>query len=118
LAVSFLFYSSFFKNPGGFLDSFRSLTGYLKKAAEPGWHQHGFWYYFSLLLYKKGGAGSPLFSEIPVLLLAFYGAGLSFISLSRRAAENFRAYFASFALITALTYSAIPYKTPWNMLVF
>ncbi|MDI6697496.1 MAG: TIGR03663 family protein [Candidatus Saccharicenans sp.] len=118
LAVSFLFYSSFFKHPDGFLDAFRALGGYLEKAAEPGWHRHGFWYYFSLLLYRKAGAGGPLFSEIPVLALALYGAVLSFIRLSRRAAENFRAYLTLFALTTALIYSAIPYKTPWNLLVF
>jgi len=118
VAVSFIFYSSFFKYPEGFLDSFRALAGYVQKAAEPGWHRHGFWHYFSLLLYRKGGAGSPLFSEIPILALALYGVVLSFIRLSRKADDNFRAYLAAFALMAALIYSAIPYKTPWNMLVF
>ncbi|MGB4703924.1 MAG: flippase activity-associated protein Agl23 [Candidatus Saccharicenans sp.] len=118
LAVSFLFYSSFFKHPEGFLDAFRALSGYLEKAAEPGWHRHGFWYYFSLLIYRRAEAGGPIFSEIPVLALALFGAILSFIRLSRKPHENFRAYLTLFALSTALIYSAIPYKTPWNMLVF
>jgi uncharacterized protein (TIGR03663 family) len=118
LVVSFLFYSSFFKYPQGFLDSLRAFSGYTEKAMESGWHHHGFFYYFSLLFYQKGGPGSPVFSEIPFLVLALFGAVMSFTRSSRKWAENFRAYLAIFALTTALVYSAIPYKTPWNMMVF
>ncbi|MCR4395897.1 MAG: TIGR03663 family protein [Candidatus Saccharicenans sp.] len=118
VAVSFIFYSSFFQYPRGFVDSFRAFSGYAQKALEAGWHRHGFWYYFSLLLFHKGSPPSPVFSEIPFLLLALYGAILSFIRLSRKPAENFRVYLALFALIASVIYSALPYKTPWNMLVF
>jgi uncharacterized protein (TIGR03663 family) len=118
LAVSFVFYSSFFQQPQGFLDSFRAFSNYGQKAMEPGWHRHGFWYYFSLLFYHKGRGHSPVFSEIPFLLLALAGVVLSFARMSRKNAENFRGYLALFSLLTALVYSAIPYKTPWNMLIF
>ncbi|MCX8161200.1 MAG: TIGR03663 family protein [Candidatus Saccharicenans sp.] len=118
LAVSFGFYSSFLKYPQGLVDSFRALSGYTQKALEAGWHRHGFWYYFSLLFFHKGGSQSPIFSEIPFLLLALYGAILSFARMSRKPAENFKVFLALFSLITALAYSAIPYKTPWNLLIF
>lgn len=118
LAISFIFFSSFFKYPEGFLDSFRALAGYTRKAVEAGWHQHGFWYYFSLLFFHKGGPHSPVFSEIPFLALALYGLVLSLARRSRNKAENFKPYLALFAVITALVYSAIPYKTPWNLLIF
>ncbi|MDY0231891.1 MAG: TIGR03663 family protein [Candidatus Saccharicenans sp.] len=118
LAISFLFYSSFFQHSQGFLDSFRAFSNYTEKAVEAGWHHHGFFYYFSLLFYQKGGPRSPVFSEIPFLVLALVGTVVSFSRLSRKYAENFRSYLAIFALSTALVYSAIPYKTPWNLLVF
>jgi len=120
LAVSLAFYSSFFKYPQGFLDSFKALAGYGQKGLEAGWHRHPFWYYFSLLFYRHGAAGSPVFTEIPFLALALFGMVVSFIELrkSRKSSENFRAYLAFLAVITALIYSAIPYKTPWNMLTF
>jgi uncharacterized protein (TIGR03663 family) len=116
--VSFVFYSSFFRYPQGFIDSFRALSGYAQKAVEAGGHRHGFLYYFSLLLFHKRGPGTPVFSEIPFLLLALYGLVLSFARLSRKPAENFKVYLALFSLVTALAYSAIPYKTPWNLLIF
>lgn len=116
--VSFVFYSSFFKYPQGFIDSFRALTGYTQKAVEAGGHRHGFLFYFSLLFFHKGGPGSPVFSEIPFLLLAVYGLVLSLARLSRKPAENFKVYLALLSLITALVYSVIPYKTPWNLLIF
>ena len=120
LAVSFVFYSSFFKYPQGFLDSFKALAGYGQKGLEAGWHQHPFWYYFGLLFYHHGAPGSPVFTEIPFLALALFGMVVSFMELSksRKSSENFRAYLAALAVITALVYSAIPYKTPWNMLTF
>ena len=118
LAVSFIFYSSFLRYPQGLMESYRSLAGYTHKALEAGWHQHGFWYYFSLLFFHKEGPNSPVFSEIPFLALALYGLVLSLAGFSRKAAENFRPYLALFALVTALVYSAIPYKTPWNLLIF
>jgi len=118
LAISFVFYSSFFQHPQGFLDSFRAFSNYSHKAVEPGWHRHGFWYYFSLLFYHKGGGNSPVFSEIPFLLLALIGIILSIVRITRKNSENFRGYLAFFSLFTALVYSVIPYKTPWNMLIF
>ena len=118
LAISFVFYSSFFQHPQGFLDSFRAFSAYGQKAFDPGWHRHGFWYYFSLLFYHKGSGHSPVFSEIPFLLLALAGVVLSFARIRLKSAENFRGYLALFSLFTALVYSVIPYKTPWNMLIF
>ncbi|MBC7362686.1 MAG: TIGR03663 family protein [Candidatus Aminicenantes bacterium] len=118
MAISFVFYSSFFRHPQGFLDSFKAISGYSQKALSGGWHHHQFWYYFSLLFYHKGGAHSLVFSEIPFLLLAIIGAVLSFARMSRKNSENFRGYLALFSLATALVYSIIPYKTPWNLLIF
>ncbi|MGB9893913.1 MAG: flippase activity-associated protein Agl23, partial [Candidatus Saccharicenans sp.] len=118
MVISFLFYSSFFQNPRGFVDSIKAFSGYAQRAIETGWHKHGFWYYFNLLFYHKAGSNSPLFSEMPFLFLALFGAILSLARLNRKSSEDFKAYLAAFSLITALVFSAIPYKTPWNMLIF
>lgn len=118
LVVSFVFYSSFFKYPQGFLNSFKTVVGVGQKGpAEGGLHQ-GFWYYFGLLFYRHGAPGSPVFTEIPFLALALFGAVMSFVKLSKKSSDNFRPYLAVLGVITALIYSALPYKTPWNLLVF
>ena len=118
LSVSFIFYSSFFLKPEAFLDSFKALFRYSQRAVEAGWHQHGFWYYIKLLLFQKSGPRSPVFSEAIGLILAAAGMVIAFARASKKPSENFRVFLAVFAVVTALIYSAIPYKTPWNLLLF
>jgi uncharacterized protein (TIGR03663 family) len=118
ISVSFIFYSSFLQKPEAFLDSFKAFFGYSQRAVEAGWHHHGFWYYFELLFFQKAGPRSPVFSEVICLILAVVGMVIAFARASKKTSENFKVFVAIFALVTALIYSAIPYKTPWNLLLF
>jgi uncharacterized protein (TIGR03663 family) len=106
-----LFFSSFFANPKGILDSMAAFSGYFGKAASPGFHIHPPLYYFGLLTYAK--SGGLVWSEALILALAFLGI---FAGLRKRSAMIL--FLAVNALLAAAVFSLIPYKTPWNLLPF
>ncbi len=112
-----MLFSSFFSNPGGISDSFRSLGNYFSKAnAFPG-HHHPWYYYLSVVAFADV-EGFP-YSE--ALMVVLFVAGSYYLLRERRAASHpavlLRAV-AWFTILTAIVYSAIPYKTPWTMFTF
>ena len=106
-----LFFSSFFSNPKGILNSIAAFSGYFGKAGSPGFHVHPPLYYFGLLTYAK--SGGLVWSEALVLALAFFGL---FAGLRKRSAVIL--FLGVYSLLTAAVFSLIPYKTPWNLLPF
>jgi uncharacterized protein (TIGR03663 family) len=104
IASAGLLYSSFFRNPAGILDAFRTFAFWTKTAVrdhENPWYQHFAW----------------LREADPVLIyLGFAGILLTFVL--RR---SFVAVMASvWALLLFAAYSVVKYKTPWlglNMLL-
>jgi len=110
-ATAALFFSSFFTHPKGVLDSILAFQDYFAKGSQPGVHAHPAWYYFGLLSYFK--SGGLVWSEALVLALACLGVLAAFL---RRNA--FALFFSIFTLITAVLFSLVPYKTPWNVLPF
>ena len=117
LFVSALFFSSFFTNPKGILDSFLTYSTYLNRAGHNDWHIHPWYYYIKLLVYFKNPG--PLFSEAFIVLFAVYGAIVSIRYKDPGGADKGLVRFIAFySIIMALIYSAIPYKTPWSMLGF
>lgn len=116
--VSVLFYSSFFSNPAGVLDSVRTYATYLQRAGENELHIHPCYYYLKMLVWTKVGPG-PVWTEGFILLLAIVGfcaamAGTVPIGADLRLAR----FIGLYTLILMVVYSAIPYKTPWCMLGF
>ena len=116
--VSALFYSSFFKNPGGVLDSFRTYATYFDRAGNNQIHEHPWYYYLKMLIYSRYGRG-PIWSEALIVLLAVAGGAAV---LTRRGLPAVNMDFLRFILFYTLTmvvlYSVIRYKTPWCMLGF
>jgi uncharacterized protein (TIGR03663 family) len=113
-----LFYSSFFTNPAGLLDSFRSYASYFGQAGHNQFHIHPWYYYLKLLVYS-GAATGPAWTEAFVVILAAVGAilvvtrkGLG--SLDTRLLD----FLISYTVLMLIFYSAIPYKTPWCLLSF
>ena len=104
VASAGLLYSSFFRNPAGVLDAFRTFAFWTKTAVrdhENPWYQHVSW----------------LREADPVLIyLGFVGILLAF---ARR--RSFIAVMASvWALLLFAAYGVVKYKTPWlglNMLL-
>ena len=102
LAVYVLFYSSFFQNPFGIYDSFKTFAIWTKTGNEA--HVHPATQYIKWLVKQEG----------PLLFLGAAGAAIVVLK-----PKNSLALFCalwSFGLIAA--YSLIPYKTPWLMLSF
>jgi len=116
--VSALFYSSFFTNPDGILDSVRAYTTYFGRAGQSDLHVHPWYYYLDILTWMEGFERLTWNEDIIVV-----AAGFGFIvAMTKRYALSFDTtlirFIAFYTLIMTIVYSAIPYKTPWCMLGF
>jgi uncharacterized protein (TIGR03663 family) len=129
LSVAFLFFSSFFRNPNGIVDSLAAFKDYFARGTESGIHSHPWSYYLKTLLWTK--SEGVVWSEAIILVLAVAGIIAAFIrkkpnqgeagaaGLSPALASGFwPRYVASVAIILTAAYSALSYKTPWNLVVF
>jgi uncharacterized protein (TIGR03663 family) len=113
VAVAAIFYSSFFTNPDGILEPFRGARTYLDRGIAPVSHAHPWHYYLQLLAYSA--SGGLWWSEGLIVALAVVGG----LTAWRRSTDGFWArYLTCYVAITTVIFSAIPYKTPWNVLPF
>jgi uncharacterized protein (TIGR03663 family) len=116
--VAALFYSSFLTAPGAMVEPFRGARTYLLRGIDHAGHAQPWYYYLRLLTYSA--SGGLRWSEGLVLALAALGA----IAAWRRSdgsSPGFRfwpRYLAGHVVIAGAVFSAIPYKTPWNLLPF
>jgi uncharacterized protein (TIGR03663 family) len=118
IAVWGLFYSSFFTNPTGLLDSFRSFSTYLGRAGNNQFHIHPWYYYLKLLTYNKAAMG-PAWTEGFIVILAVVGLIVVIIKRGVWGLDsNLLNFIAIYTVIMTVIYSAIPYKTPWCLLSF
>ena len=112
MLVAFVFYSSFFRYPGGLIESVRAFGTYLDRGVGAGPHTQPFGYYLRLLSFSS--SGGLVWSEGIVLVLAFVG-----IVAAAFARQGFwPRYVGLFTVIACAAFSAIRYKTPWNLLPF
>ena len=118
IAVWALFYSSFFTNSAGLLDSFRSFATYFSRAGNDQLHIHPWYYYLKLLIYNKASMG-PAWTEGFIVILAMVGL---IVVITKRGVlgldPNLLNFIAIYTAIMTVIYSAIPYKTPWCLLSF
>ncbi len=118
LAVSGLLFSSFLSHPHGLLDAVRAYGMYLDRASTASWHFHPWDYYLRLLVHFPA-EGTPLWSEGLILVLASIGAAAGWRSRGVPGVDSRALRFLGFyTLVMLLSYSAIPYKTPWCLLGF
>jgi uncharacterized protein (TIGR03663 family) len=117
-AVAALFYSSFLSAPGGILEPFRGAGTYLERGIDPAAHAHPWLYYLGLLAWSS--SGGLTWSEGLVLVLAAVGVSVAWgpPDRSQPARAFWTRYLTCYALIATAIFSAIPYKTPWNLLPF
>jgi uncharacterized protein (TIGR03663 family) len=111
--VAGLFYSSFFRDPAGVIESVLAFGTYVERGLEPARHAHAWDYYARLLAWSP--SGGIIWSEGLVLALAVAG---TVASIRGRAATFWPRYLSLYAVTTAAVFSAIAYKTPWNVLPF
>ncbi len=114
--VATLFYSSFFSNNAGIVDSLKTFTNYFTKAGGNQEHIHPWYYYLKLLLYTDND--KIFFTEI--FLFLFAGIGMYFSFFNKNSERNYSLFkfISLFSLLQLFVYSAIPYKTPWLALNF
>jgi len=116
--VVVLFYTSFFKNPGGLADAARAVGASVARAGSPGVHAHPWSWYFQILAWSRT-AGNLVWSEGFLLLLALAGAVAALVSApDSESNPRFVRFVLFFTVTVAAVFSLIPYKTPWNMLTF
>jgi predicted membrane-bound mannosyltransferase len=129
LSVAFLFFSSLFRNPKGIVDSLAAFKDYFVRGTESGVHTQPWFTYLKTLLWTK--TEGIVWSEALILGLALIGIGAAFLHRKRGAeapadsgpagqsATGFwPVYLAAATLVLTAVYSVLPYKTPWNMVVF
>jgi uncharacterized protein (TIGR03663 family) len=122
--IAVIFYSSFFRYPGEILESVRAFQGYMARSAEPGFHAHPWYYYVQMLAFSS--SGGLVWTEGTVLVLALIGMGFALKKARAKSEPNptsaeqrfWLLYLCFYSLLTAVTFSAIRYKTPWNVLSF
>jgi uncharacterized protein (TIGR03663 family) len=119
LLTSSLFFTAGFTNMQGFIDSFRTYQVYVLRGAGQSLHLYPLDYYLRLLFWFKE-PGRPLWSEVWVLPLIVAGlvAAVRPPQPQRKPAATIMRFMTLFTLILCALYSAIPYKTPWNLLAF
>jgi uncharacterized protein (TIGR03663 family) len=131
LFVAGVFYSSFFRNPGGILESVRAFREYAARGTEAGFHAHPWSFYLEILGFRA--AGGLIWSEGMILLLALAGAVCAVsgkwldngdagqeapVQRTYTPANFWARYLFLYSLFTAVAFSSLRYKTPWNLLPF
>lgn len=116
--VSILFFSSFFTNTQGVADSILTYKNYFSRAGHNAMHIHPWSYYLSFLIYFRLDE-NPFWSEALILVLAAAGFGIALTGKnSGGITPPLLRFIAFYTLIMTVTYSLIPYKTPWNAISF
>lgn len=116
VGMAALFYSSFFANLPGLIEPFRALGVYVSRGVAPDAHREP-WYYYLRLLHLSFGGGAG-WADLGVFVFVVPCAALAI----RRSSAGPRAFWARAVLVYAVAatvvFSALPYKTPWNLLPF
>jgi uncharacterized protein (TIGR03663 family) len=113
--VSGLFFSSFFSHPAGIRDALLAYGTYFSRAEESV-HVHPWFYYIHILGWWKA-AGGPVWSEAPVAVFGIAGI-ISVFGLGGGPAKTAGRFLSLFTVILTAAVCLIPYKTPWNLLLF
>jgi len=118
VGVSVVFFSSFFTNWQGPIDSIRTYAPWLHRAGGASPHVHPWTFYWHRLLWWHLEKG-PVFTEIGVYGLALIGIGLTVLGrgIPRERLPYVR-FLAVYTILLAGIYSFIAYKTPWCVLTF
>lgn len=110
---AFVLFSGFLRNPRGMLDSLTAFTIYFQRGVDAGPHVHPFSFYLRALGWTSGEG--VVFTEALVLVLAVVGL---VHAIAVRKTSFWPLYIALYAVAMTVIFSAIRYKTPWNLLPF
>ncbi len=118
VVVSGALFSSFLGHPGGVVDAVRAYGLYLDRVRAASRHFHSWPYYLRLLIHAPSRA-TPFWTEGLILVLAVVGGAAGWVAKGVPGADSRVLRFLGFyTFLMLVTYSAIPYKTPWCLLGF
>ena len=112
--TSMLFYSSFFSNWAGVLESIETYRTYFDRAGNSA-HIHP-WYYYVQMLIGSQEKGGLFWNEATIVLFGILGIIFSIRRWRGGDGADLTMFLALYAVLMFLVYSAIPYKTPWSVL--
>jgi uncharacterized protein (TIGR03663 family) len=116
--VAVIWYSSFFTNPSGPLDSLRAFGTYLHRAGGEGAHVHPWHFYLQKLTYVRS-PGGQIWGEPLIVLLAVVGSVAAWVRKDVGGIDGRLVRFLTvYTLAMTVGYSVIPYKTPWCLSSF
>lgn len=120
LFTGLMLLSNFFRNPAALVDAFVAISGYILRGVTgdsstfgAGVHDHPWYYYFQLLAWPDVD-GPWTWTEGLTLLLGVIGIGA--IIATWQSSRRPWHFIAIYTILLSAFYSAIPYKTPWNVL--
>lgn len=108
-AVAALFYSSFLTHPAGLRDAFVTYLPAGDRVAKGAGHEKT-WSYFLQLFLPQTVGGYRWSQSLFLVLIAGGISACLWAAPARRPALRF---WTAYALLIALAFSAVPYKTPW-----
>ncbi len=120
IGTALAFLSNFFRNPSAIIDTFTAMIGYASRGVSgdsstfgAAIHEYPWYYYLQLLTWPQVD-GPWLWTEAGTLLLGCIGIA----AVIRRwtSARGVWHFIVIFTILITAFYSAIPYKTPWNVL--
>jgi uncharacterized protein (TIGR03663 family) len=112
LAVAWLFFSALPKQTDGFFDSIRAFGLFFDRGTGAGSHAQPWYHYLGLLAWSS--SGGLVWTEAAILALAAVGLATA----CRASASYWQRTIALYAVFSTLAFSAVSYKTPWNLLPF
>jgi uncharacterized protein (TIGR03663 family) len=113
LVPALLLYTGFFGHPSGLLDSVRAFSIYLSRGVESGPHVQPWFSYLQTMAWSS--SGGLVWTDALVLLLA--AAGIVH-AIAVRKTTFWPLYIGLYSIGTMSIFSAVRYKTPWNVLPF
>lgn len=117
VAVSVLFFSSFFTHWQGVADSVLAYQTYFGRAGQSALHGHPWYYFLQLLTWSKGDHG-PLWTEAAIIAFGLLGTWFTIREKAEHGhhGRDLRIFLGLYAILMFVISSAIPYKTPWSIL--
>jgi predicted membrane-bound mannosyltransferase len=112
--VAFLFYSSFFANSPGFVESVLAFSVYFQRGVDASRHGQPWDYYLRTLTWSS--SGGLVWTEAFIVGLA--AAGTVWAFGGRGPGRFWPRYIGLYSWLAALVFSVLRYKTPWNVLTF
>jgi uncharacterized protein (TIGR03663 family) len=115
--IYLILFSSFFQNWHGITDGLKTYYLYFTRS-HSGLHEHPWYQYFDWLWFF-GIRNGTYFTEIFIAIFAVIGGIATFrIRTNSGITSEFYKFVVWLTLICTLTFVIIPYKTPWNAMIF